>query len=104
MPENRFVGNPERASVTPEELANVTAEATDVNGRAGSQLDLQVAVQLAMVARFYERIGDHAVNIAEKVLYLVTGWQPEHAGAARYRTQAAEAAADATAPPSEPVD
>jgi phosphate transport system protein len=71
---------------------------------AAGSIDLQVAVQLAMVARFYERIGDHAVNIAEKVLYLVTGWQPEHAGAARYRTQAAEAAGDTTAPPSEPVD
>ncbi len=28
------------------------------------KIELQVAVQLAVVARFYERIGDHAVNIA----------------------------------------
>lgn len=47
-------------------------------------IDLQVAVQLAVVARFYERIGDHAVNIGERVRYLVTGWVPEHDGAARY--------------------
>ena len=36
-------------------------------------LDLQVAVQLALVARFYERIGDHPFNIAQRVQYMVTG-------------------------------
>jgi phosphate transport system protein len=49
------------------------------------RIDLQVAVQLAVVARFYERIGDHAVNIGERVRYMVTGWMPEHKGAARHR-------------------
>jgi len=49
------------------------------------QIDLQVAIQLAVVARFYERIGDHAVNIGDRVRYLVTGWIPEHKGAQRYR-------------------
>ena len=48
------------------------------------KLDLQVAVQLAIVARFYERIGDHAVNIGERVRFLVTGWVAEQKGAARY--------------------
>lgn len=47
-------------------------------------IDLQVAVQLAVVARFYERIGDHAVNIGERVRFLVTGWVPERDGASRY--------------------
>jgi len=51
--------------------------------------DVQVAVQLALVGRYYERIGDHAVNIGERVQYMVTGWLPEHTGAARHaaRTQ-----------------
>ena len=52
---------------------------------AAGRIDLQVAVQLAVVARFYERIGDHAVNIGERVNFVVTGWLPEHKGAARYR-------------------
>lgn len=46
--------------------------------------DVQVAVQLALVGRYYERIGDHAVNIGERVQYMVTGWMPEHSGAARF--------------------
>jgi phosphate transport system protein len=43
--------------------------------------DVQAAVQLALVGRYYERIGDHAVNIGERVQYMVTGWLPEHASA-----------------------
>ncbi len=46
--------------------------------------DVQVAVQLALIGRYYERIGDHAVNIGERVQYMVTGWLPEHTGAARF--------------------
>lgn len=45
--------------------------------------DVKMAVQLALVGRYYERIGDHAVNIGQRVQYMVTGWLPEHTGAAR---------------------
>lgn len=54
---------------------------------AAGRIDLQVAVQLAVVARFYERIGDHAVNISEKVRYIVDGWTPELTGAVRHRAR-----------------
>ena len=43
---------------------------------------LNAAVQLALVARHYERIGDHAVTIAEQVHFVATG---EHARSARFR-------------------
>lgn len=49
----------------------------------GGGLELQPAVQLALVGRYYERIGDHAVNVGNRVEYMVTGWLPEHSGAAR---------------------
>lgn len=62
--------------------------------------DVQVAVQLALIGRYYERIGDHAVNIGQRVQYMVTGWLPEHAGAARF--QARRAAHDAGEPDTSP--
>jgi phosphate transport system protein len=62
---------------------------------SAGKVDLQVAVQLAVVCRFYERIGDHAVNVGEKVRYMVTGWLPEHAGAARLGVRRQLAAEDA---------
>ncbi|MEM9036973.1 MAG: phosphate signaling complex protein PhoU [Actinomycetota bacterium] len=48
-------------------------------------LDVQQAVQLCLVGRFYERIGDHAVNVGERIHFVVTGWLPEHDGAERAR-------------------
>ena len=39
-------------------------------------MPLPVAVELAMVARFYERFGDHAVNLARRVATLAVGGDP----------------------------
>ena len=54
--------------------------------RAGD-LDIQPAVQLALIARYYERIGDHAVNVSDRVRYMVSGVMPWRAGVARHRTR-----------------
>ena len=62
-----------------------------------SVMPLQSAVQLALVARYYERLGDHAVNIGERIQYMVTGWLPEHTGAARAEVK--KKAAESLEPP-----
>jgi phosphate transport system protein len=38
----------------------------------------EAAVDLTLIGRFYERFGDHAVSVARRVVYLVTGeWHTE---------------------------
>ena len=65
--------------------------------QAAGHIDLQVAVQLAYVARFYERIGDHAVNISERVRFVVTGWVPDHKQADRAEVLLDELASEQSA-------
>lgn len=37
----------------------------------------EAAVDMALLARYYERFGDHAVSVSQKVEYLLTGnWEP----------------------------
>ena len=45
---------------------------TPDEGEAG----LHRAVQIALVGRYYERIADHAVNVGQKVAFMVTGELP----------------------------
>ena len=42
---------------------------------ASGRMPLPVTMEMTLVARFYERLGDHAVNIARRVVYLA-GSQP----------------------------
>jgi phosphate transport system protein len=35
--------------------------------------NLAPAIRLAMIGRYFERIGDHAVNMAERLRYFITG-------------------------------
>ncbi len=46
------------------------------NHHGDGSLELQAAIQLAVVGRYYERIGDHAVNLGEQIRYMVSGWRP----------------------------
>jgi phosphate transport system protein len=41
---------------------------------------VEVAVDLALLGRYYERIADHAVSMARRVVYLVTGELPVAVG------------------------
>ena len=50
-------------------------------GRA-DEAGLQQMVQVALVGRFYERMADHAVNVGERVIYMVTGEVPGMEGVA----------------------
>ena len=34
---------------------------------------MEAAVDIALLGRYYERIADHAVSLARRVVYLVTG-------------------------------
>lgn len=40
---------------------------------SGREEDLEIAVRVVMVARFFERIADHAVDIGEHVRFMVEG-------------------------------
>ena len=39
---------------------------------------VEAAVDIALLGRYYERIADHAVSIARRVVFLVTGEQPAY--------------------------
>lgn len=41
-----------------------------------NEANVQTSVQIALVGRHYERAADHAVTIAERVQYVVTGERP----------------------------
>jgi phosphate transport system protein len=43
---------------------------------ASGRMTLPVTMEMTLVARFYERLGDHAVNVARRVVYLA-GSEPD---------------------------
>jgi phosphate transport system protein len=44
---------------------------------ASGRMALPVTMEMTLVARFYERLGDHAVNIARRVIYLAGSQAPQ---------------------------
>ena len=68
------------------DLARQDDRIDDLHGRLIQQLlelndqaSVGPAIRLAMVGRYFERIGDHAVNMGERVRYFITG-DEEHLG------------------------
>lgn len=59
-------------------------------------MDPQQSVQLALIGRFYERIGDHAENLGERIRYIASGWLPEAQAAerAKKRSEATDDGSD----------
>lgn len=55
---------------------------------------IETAVDVTLLGRYYERFADHAVSVAKRVVYLVTG---EHADELQPDTPSR--ACDRTAPP-----
>ena len=56
-------------------LAKVNDEMHDLHASlvaelASAQMPPPVTIEMALVARFYERLGDHAVNITRRMSYL----------------------------------
>jgi phosphate transport system protein len=47
---------------------------------ASGGMALPVTMEMTLVARFYERLADHAVNIARRVIYLAGPAKPQPAG------------------------
>ena len=56
-------------------FADVKRAIIDLISRDNTQGEL--ALDLLMVAKYLERIGDHATNIAEWVAYSITGEHPK---------------------------
>ena len=48
-----------------------------IASNTGGEYDAEYALDILMIAKYFERIGDHAVNIAEWVIFSVTGVHKE---------------------------
>ena len=64
----------ERDDEMDELYASLIAELAD------GRMTLPVTMEMTLVARFYERLGDHAVNIARRVAYLAGTHPPKLPG------------------------
>ncbi len=60
-------------AVQDDRLDDLHAELIEKLVELKGQDNLATAIRLAMIGRYFERIGDHAVNISERIRYYITG-------------------------------
>jgi phosphate transport system protein len=70
---NRDVEAARRLEEADEEMDELRKQSFRILLGDSWQHGVEPAIDVALVGRYYERIGDHAVSIARRVIYLVTG-------------------------------
>ena len=65
-----------RLDVADDEVDDLVGELYSAIAGRSDDIGFDVAIELSRVGRYMERIGDHAVNIAEHVTFIVTGEFP----------------------------
>jgi phosphate transport system protein len=66
--------DPGAASRLDSEDNEIDELAVALRERAGTEnVSLPVALQLSLIDRFYERLGDHAVHVAARIRWLALG-------------------------------
>ena len=65
-----------RLDVADDEVDELVGELYSAIAGRSDDIGFDVAIELSRVGRYMERIGDHAVNIAEHVTFIVTGEFP----------------------------
>ncbi len=73
---NRDIEAAERLESTDDEMDKLRKELFRVLLSDSWSHGVEPAIDLALLGRYYERIGDHAVSMARRVVYLVTGEIP----------------------------
>lgn len=71
-----------------DEVDNLTGEVYAAIARNADDMGFDLAIELSRVGRYLERIADHAVNIAEHVVFIATGEFPEDGDPVAVRDEA----------------
>lgn len=80
-----MAGDPERAQAVIERDSNIDAYYTQIFRELLTYMmedprNIFRATRLQSIAKYLERIGDHATNVAEMVVFMVKGKDIRHAG------------------------